>query len=228
MLLSRCLNTRSLRRVLVRTIWRFIVRTRRCCCCCLSLGYHSFAKLVCVKTLLAELDSSLKPDFWELISSTCIQSTTRTHTYRHTQAPIDIERRERIKHDSWNLIWFTWVDSTMGWLRLVGSLKFQISFAKEPCKRDDILQKKPMILRSLLIVATPYTHTFIQTNTRINRYTQCVLKCVCVCARARVCVCVCDVCAYVCILAFTHAHTHTHTRTHTHTHTNINKRKYRI
>ena len=29
----------------------------------------------------------------------------------------------------------------MGWLRLGGSLKFQVSFAKEPYKRDDILQK---------------------------------------------------------------------------------------
>jgi len=43
----------------------------------------------------------------------------------------------------------------MGWLRLVGFLKLQISFAKEPYKRDTILQKRPVILRSLLIVATP-------------------------------------------------------------------------
>jgi len=44
----------------------------------------------------------------------------------------------------------------MGWIRLVGSLKSQVSFAKEPYKRDDILQKRPIILRSLLIVATLY------------------------------------------------------------------------
>jgi len=44
----------------------------------------------------------------------------------------------------------------MGWLLLVGSLKLQVSFAKEPCERDNILQKRPIILRSLLIVATPY------------------------------------------------------------------------
>ena len=37
----------------------------------------------------------------------------------------------------------------MGWLRLVGSLKSLVSFAKEPYKRDDIPQKRPMILRSL-------------------------------------------------------------------------------
>ena len=47
---------------------------------------------------------------------------------------------------------------TMGWLRLVGSLKLQVSFAKEPCKSDYILRKRPVILRSLLIVTTSYTH----------------------------------------------------------------------
>jgi len=47
----------------------------------------------------------------------------------------------------------------MGWIRLVGSLKLYLSLAKEPCKRDDILQKRPIILRSLLIVATPYCNT---------------------------------------------------------------------
>ena len=34
-------------------------------------------------------------------------------------------------------------------------LKLKVSFAKEPYERDDILQKRPTILRSLLIVATP-------------------------------------------------------------------------
>ena len=42
----------------------------------------------------------------------------------------------------------------MGWLRLVGSSKLMVSFAKETYKRDDILQKRPRIVRSLLIVAT--------------------------------------------------------------------------
>ena len=45
----------------------------------------------------------------------------------------------------------------MGWLRLVDSLKLQVSFANEPYKRDYVLQQKPMILRSLLIVAIPYS-----------------------------------------------------------------------
>ena len=44
----------------------------------------------------------------------------------------------------------------MRWLRLVGSLKSDVSFAKEPYKRDDILQQRPIFLRSPLIEATPY------------------------------------------------------------------------
>jgi len=44
----------------------------------------------------------------------------------------------------------------MTWLRLVGSLKLRVSFAKEPYKGDDILQRRPIILRGPLIVATPY------------------------------------------------------------------------
>jgi len=48
-------------------------------------------------------------------------------------------------------------DTDMGWLRLVGFLKSKVSSAKEPYKRDDILQKRPIIIRSLLIVATPCT-----------------------------------------------------------------------
>ena len=33
----------------------------------------------------------------------------------------------------------------MGWLRCVGSIKLYVSFAKEPYKRDNILQKRPII-----------------------------------------------------------------------------------
>jgi len=46
----------------------------------------------------------------------------------------------------------------MGWLWLVGSMKSQVSFAKEPHKRDNILQKRPLILSILLTVATPYVY----------------------------------------------------------------------
>ena len=46
----------------------------------------------------------------------------------------------------------------MGWLSLVGSLKLQVSLAKKPYKTDDILQKRPIFLRSLLSVASPYRY----------------------------------------------------------------------
>jgi len=44
----------------------------------------------------------------------------------------------------------------MGWLRLVGSLKLQVSFAEYSLFYRALLQTRPIILRSLLIVATPY------------------------------------------------------------------------
>ena len=53
----------------------------------------------------------------------------------------------------------------MGLLRLVGSWKLYVSFAKEPYKRDYILQKRPIILRSLQVVATPYQHWHMPNST---------------------------------------------------------------
>jgi len=44
----------------------------------------------------------------------------------------------------------------MGLLRLVGSLTFYVSFAEYSLFYRALLQKKPMILRSLVIVPTPY------------------------------------------------------------------------
>jgi len=53
---------------------------------------------------------------------------------------------------------------SMSWLRLVGSLKRWVSFAKEPYKRAYILQKRPIMRRCLLIIATPYA--YITSNQR--------------------------------------------------------------
>jgi len=70
----------------------------------------------------------------------------------HSQAPTSMTKKKNVKEVKHCL------PSTldMGWLRLVGSLKGKVSIAKEPYKRDDILQKRLKILRSLLIAATPY------------------------------------------------------------------------
>ena len=64
--------------------------------------------------------------------------------------------------------------AAMEWLRLVGSLKLQVSFVKEPYKRDHILQKRPVILRSLLIVATPYRERECVSICSYNRLQACL------------------------------------------------------
>jgi len=57
------------------------------------------------------------------------------------------------------------------------SSKFQVTFAKEPYKRDDILQKRPVILRSLLTTLFLHSHTHPQG----------------VCSHSGIVVCVCKV-----------------------------------
>ena len=51
--------------------------------------------------------------------------------------------------------WWSTVSSfsTMGWLRLVGSLELQVSFAEYRLFHKALLQKRPVILRSLRIVS---------------------------------------------------------------------------
>jgi len=52
----------------------------------------------------------------------------------------------------------THMTSTIERLRIVGSLKSYVSFAEYRLFYRALLQKRPMILRSLLIVAAPYSH----------------------------------------------------------------------
>jgi len=79
-------------------------------------------------------------------------SLSLTHTHTHAYTHMYMNTRTNI-HEIEDFEAFR--SRTMGWLRLVGSLKLQVSLAKETLKRDYILQKRPIILRSLLIVATP-------------------------------------------------------------------------
>jgi len=46
----------------------------------------------------------------------------------------------------------------MGWLRSVGSIELYVSFAQEPYKKDNILQKRPTIL-SILLTEPPHSRT---------------------------------------------------------------------
>ena len=69
------------------------------------------------------------------------------HTYSYTHIFTERNNTHPHMHD-------------MRRLRLVGSLKLNISFAKEPYTRDYILQNRLIIWRSLLIVATPYGRAY--------------------------------------------------------------------
>ena len=86
-----------------------------------------------------------------------------------------------------NRVYSNRANASMGWLWLVGWIKLQVSFAKETYKRDNILQKRPIILPILLTVATPY-HAFnaLQLHLLSN---VCVYVCVCVFVRVFVSVC---------------------------------------
>ena len=63
------------------------------------------------------------------------------------------------RNHSLSSLWYLdppWLSrSGMGWLRLVGSLKSYVSFAEYRLFYRALLPKRPIILRSLLIVATP-------------------------------------------------------------------------
>jgi len=51
--------------------------------------------------------------------------------------------------------------ATMGWLRLVGSFERQVCFVEYRLFYRALLQKRPIILRSLLIKATPYAQAVV-------------------------------------------------------------------
>ena len=115
--------------------------------------------LFCKRTLLKRQYSAKETyDFIEFTNrSHPITSTRITHRNQILQRRFKLFSDGITRMISW---WDVCISNTyMGWLRLVGSLKLQFSLQKSPIKRDYILQKRLMILRSLLIVATPwYTH----------------------------------------------------------------------
>ena len=61
------------------------------------------------------------------------------------------------------------LDLSMGWLRLVGSLKLQVSLAEYSLFYRALLHKRPIILRSLLVEATPYIYIFRDWTDDISR-----------------------------------------------------------
>jgi len=62
----------------------------------------------------------------------------------------------------------TWL-MPMGWLRLVGSSQLYVSFAEYGLFYWSLLQKRPMILRSLRLVATPYLQVSALVSQNVSR-----------------------------------------------------------
>jgi len=89
--------------------------------------------------------------------------------------------------------------SRMKWLRSVGFLKLQVSFAKEPYARDDILQKRPITLRHTRVcgcecgwILLHNPHHFICIHVYIHMYTCThVYLHMYASIHVRVCACVC-------------------------------------
>jgi len=69
----------------------------------------------------------------------------------------------------------------MGWLWLVGSIKLQVSFAKEHYKIDNILPKRPIIVSILQTVAPPfvYTYTCISNLPKTHFFVSCISRHTC-------------------------------------------------
>ena len=66
----------------------------------------------------------------------------------------------------------------MGWLRLVGSIKLQVSFAEYHFFYRALLQKRPIMLSILLVAATP-PYTYFMHSPKL------LLDCLaCICRRA--------------------------------------------
>ena len=100
----------------------------------------------------------------------------------------------------------------MGWLRLIGSNKLQVSFAEYSLFYRALLQKRPLFVSILLTSERDIVHTYLVFSCEvlfaalmIAYVCVCVsvmpgvCVCVCVCLRVFVCVCVCVcVCMRMC------------------------------
>jgi len=88
-------------------------------------------------------------------------SHSHTHAHTHTHTHTHVNPQQYILRTSIHMYMHIHVCthvymcihtrtrcSSVRWLRLVGSLNFYVSFAKELYKRNNILQKRPIIVRT--------------------------------------------------------------------------------
>jgi len=116
-----------------------------CVCACVRT---CLCRLVCVRCATT-LQRSWLFNFW-MSHVTCESVTSRVGESRHIWiSHVTLAASE----NSWYQFCFD-----MGWLWWAGAWKLQVSFADSSLFDCALLQKRPIILRSLLIVATPYLH----------------------------------------------------------------------
>jgi len=115
----------------------------------------------------------------------------------------------------------------MGWLRLVGSLKLQVSFAEYRVFNRAILQKRPIILRSLFLEATLYLQVCMSTCECVCVFVKawdvcdvageseggcgfgvCVTRCLCICVGGHI---------HIHIYIYMYLHVYIHVFMYTHT-----------
>ena len=87
--------------------------------------------------------------YWCVVSSVYIDVYVCVHVNRHIHVYTLVYMRGYVYVRVVRRLWRMKVFVSMGWLRIAGSLQLYVSFAKEPYKREDILQKRPIFLRSL-------------------------------------------------------------------------------
>ena len=119
-------------------------------------------------------------------------------------------------------------------LRLVGSLKLQVSFAEYSLFYWALFQKRLIILRSILIVATPYTpachqkvHLHACIHASIHTYIHVrMLPHMHACTHA--CMQACIVHIHALIHPSVHTHEHINVSTHTYNYTNMYLQPHKI
>ena len=116
--------------------------------------------IFCKETYIFKHPTNRSHPILESLHTNSFHSSIQAHTiisaYTSSHVPTYIKSMHQLQYalsisDRVYLNTFIW-----GWLWIVGSFKIYVSFAKEPYKRDYILKKRPVFLRSLLIIATPY------------------------------------------------------------------------
>jgi len=138
----------------------------------------------------------------------CVYICTCINVYIYTHTRTDIHTRIEFRHGG--------CQDCMGWLRLVGSFKLQVSFAKEPYKRDDILQKRPIYFKEpnsrSHLISYMFMNMYFSEYLCINVYIYALYILICV---WKVCMCVC-VCVYIytyvyaCVYVYTYIDMYIH------------------